>query len=507
MICNRRYTLLQLALFVTASLINTSVYADDERPNILLIVTDDQSPFTLSCYGNVVCETPNLDRLAATGMRLDRAYHMGSMSGAVCSPSRTMIMSGRTLWHLPPRNKKNRKREAGIESSQNILNNTIPAVFNRAGYDTFRTCKIGNSYQQANKLFKTVRDKGCRGAGADNGSQWHGRQVLDFLQAREEAKNEEPFFIYFGFSHPHDPRVGRKDLLEKYGAKNLAKPPSEVNPKAPPLPSTWLPQHPFHHGHPGLRDEVKVPGVMKSRTEATIRNELGREYACIENIDEQIGLVFDRLKEMGEWDNTYVIFTADHGISVGRHGLAGKQNLYEHTWRVPFLVCGSGIEPGSRAPGNAYLLDILPTVCDLASIEIPNTVQGQSLKPVLTGQKEFVRDVLYGCYCGGTKPGMRCVRKGDWKLIKYDVLDGQVRETQLFNLAENPHEFLVEHHDKEVIGLTAHTPKPHQIDLAESPEHAEKRAEMEALLLSEMQRLKDPYRFWDQPPIESSENK
>ena len=176
----------------------------------------------------------------------------------------------------------------------------------------------------------------------------------------------------------------------------------------------------------------------------------------------------------------------------------GKQNLYEHTWRVPFIVSGPRIAAGTRAKGNGYLLDILPTICDLADIEIPDTVQGKSLEPVLMGNKQVVRNTLYGAYCGGTKPGMRCVRRGDWKLIKYDVLDGQVRETQLFNLAKNPNEFLLEHHDDSVVKFNGHKPDEMQKDLAELPEYAEKLAEMEALLLSEMKRLKDPHRFWDQ---------
>lgn len=469
-----------------------------KKPNILLIVTDDQSPLTLSCYGNTVCDTPHLDKLAASGIVLDQAYHMGSMRGAVCSPSRTMIMSGRTLWHLPPRGKKHRKIEEGITGGKNILNNTIPAVFNRSGYDTFRTCKKGNSYDLANNLFTTVMDKTSRGASEKNGSQWHGQRVIDFLNSRKGAKSNKPFLIYFGLSHPHDDRVGRDDLLKKYGAVNLKKPPTKVNPKSPQLPKTWLPEHPFHHGHPNLRDECHVPGVLTSRTEATIRNELGREYACIENIDEQIGRVIAHLKSSGELENTYIIFTADHGISVGRHGLVGKQNLYEHTWRVPFIVSGPGIAAGNRAKGNGYLLDILPTICDLADIEIPDTVQGKSLEPVIMGNKQVVRNTLYGAYCGGTKPGMRCVRRGDWKLIKYDVLDGQVRETQLFNLAKNPNEFLQEHHDDSVVKFNGHKPDEMQKDLAELPEYAEKLAQMEALLLSEMKRLKDPHRFWDQ---------
>ena len=483
-------------LFFFGSLSSLSIA---KKPNILLIVTDDQSPLTLSSYGNKLCHTPNLDKLAASGIILDQAYHMGSMRGAVCSPSRTMIMSGRTLWHLPPRGKKHRKIEEGITEGKNILRNTIPAVFNRSGYDTFRTCKKGNSYDLANNLFTTIRDKTSRGAGEENGSQWHGRQVIEYLRSPERTKSDKPFLIYFGLSHPHDDRVGRADLLEKYGAVNLKKPPTKVDPKSPPLPKTWLPEHPFHHGHPGLRDECNVPGVLTSRTEATIRNELGREYACIENIDDQVGLVLQKLEEMGELENTYVFYTSDHGIAVGRHGLMGKQNLYEHSWRVPFVVSGPGIKPGSRAYGNSYLLDVLPTFCDLTGVAIPQTVQGKSLKSVLMGKTETVRDVLYGAYCGGTKPGMRSVRKGDWKLIKYDVLNGKVRRTQLFNLRSNPEELLVEHHSKEVVEKTGNKPSKDQINLAVLPQYGEKLAEMERLLLHEMKSLGDPYRFWDQP--------
>jgi len=119
--------------------------------------------------------------------------------------------------------------------------------------------------------------------------------------------------------------------------------------------------------------------------------------------------------------------------------------------------------------------------------------------PVLEGKIDRIRDLLYGVYCGGSKPGIRSVKTGHWKLIKYDVLDGRVQETQLFNLVENPDELLGEHHDTKVIALTGNIPKPHQVNLADDPGHAAKRKELEALLLAEQVRLGDPYRLWDQP--------
>jgi arylsulfatase A-like enzyme len=459
---------------------------EKKRPNFLFVLVDDQSPFDLKTYDpNSILETPRISKLAEEGIVIEQARHMGSMNGAVCTPSRHMIMSGRTVWSLPPSAQFQKQTGANEIDEQ-----TIGAVFNRAGYKTMRTCKKGNSYPGANKQFSVIKDATKRGGTEKSGSAWHSKQVLEYLGDREVAKEADPFFIYFGFSHPHDTRNGTPELLEKYGAVNhkdkLSLP--AANEKQPLLQDNYLKAHPFHHGHPELRDEERVSGVWKNRDEQTVRNELGREYACSENIDIQLGKVLDKLKAMGELDNTYIIYTSDHGMSIGRHGLMGKQNLYEHTWRVPFIIKGPGIESGKRVKGNIYLLDVLPTLCELAGIDTPNTVQGKSFNPVLKGEKEVVRDVMYGVYAGGTKPGMRTVKKGDWKLIKYDVLDGAVRETQLFNLAENPNEYLPEHNKAGEM----------ETDLAENPKYADKLAEMEAVLLNQMITHNDPYRLWNQ---------
>ncbi|WP_206667085.1 sulfatase-like hydrolase/transferase [Seonamhaeicola maritimus] len=459
---------------------------EKKRPNFLFVLVDDQSPFDLKTYDpNSILETPNLDKLAQEGLVFDDARHMGSMNGAVCTPSRHMIMSGRTLWHLPPSAQFQKQRDPHVIDSM-----TMGAVFNRAGYKTMRTCKKGNSYGNANNQFTVVKDATKRGGTEETGSAWHSKQVLNYLKERDSLDEKDPFLIYFGFSHPHDRRDGTSELLEKYGAVNHRDKESlpPANPKQPQLQENYLSAHPFHHGHPELRDEERVSGVWKNRDEQTVRNELGREYACSENIDIQIGKVLDKLEAMGELDNTYIIYTSDHGMSIGRHGLMGKQNLYEHTWRVPFLIKGPGIEAGKRVKGNIYLLDVLPTLCDLAGIEAPEKVEGESFVPVLTGEKEVVREVSYGVYAGGTKPGMRTVKKGDWKLIKYDVMGGAVRETQLFNLAENPHEYVAEHNK----------PGDMETDLAENPKYAEKLVEMEALLLEQMIAHDDPYRLWNQ---------
>jgi arylsulfatase A-like enzyme len=468
--------------------------ASAKRPNILFIIVDDQSPFDLKVYNpRSTLETPRIDRLAREGMVFDGAHHMGAWVGGVCTPSRHMVMSGRTVWHIP--DKPGRLMNPHVTNPKlvppDLADHTMAAVFKGSGYETMRTCKRGNSYEGANEQFGVRHDATKRGGTEETGSAWHAEQVLAYLEERSGRDSRRPFLIYYGFSHPHDVRDGTPELLAKYGATNHRDKDSlpPAHPKQPELPGNYLAAHPFHHGHPGLRDEVSVSGVWERRDERTIRNELGREFACSENIDIQIGRVLEKLEAMGELDNTYIVYTADHGMAIGRHGLQGKQNLYEHTWRVPFIVKGPGIEGGTRSKGNIYLLDVLATLCDLAGVEAPATSEGISFRPVLEGRRETVRDVLYGVYCGGTKPGMRCVKQGDWKLIKYDVMDGEVRQTQLFNLAQNPQEFLAEH-GKGDARLT---------NLAGNREHAAKLAEMEALLLAEMRRLHDPYRLWNQP--------
>ena len=473
------------------------VLADEaKRPNFLFVLVDDQSPWDLKIYNpSSTLETPQLDRLAARGVVFDGAYHMGSFSGAVCTPSRHMIMSGRTVWHLPP-------APWGAKTSPPKLEEqTLAAVFNRAGYATMRTCKIGNSYEAANRQFTVRYDATKRGGAAESGSAWHAERVLEYLETRRTTAETKPFFIYFGFSHPHDTRDGTPELLAKYGATNhtdQAAPPA-LHPKQPRLPENYLPAHPFDTTDSGVRDEVAVSGVWRRRDEATVRNELGREFACSENIDIQLGRVLDKLEGMGELANTYIIYTADHGMAIGRHGLMGKQNLYEHTWRVPFLVVGPGIEGGRRVPGNIYLLDLLATFCDLAEIPAPPTNEGLSFRPVLEGRQTVMRDVLYGVYSGGGKPGMRSIRKGAWKLIEYESPDRQTRQTQLFNLAENPLEMIAQHHEPGTVSLTGVPPTAKQTNLADDPTHADQLAEMRRLLLAEMRRLDDPYRFSFQP--------
>ena len=195
----------------------------DQRPNILFIIADDQSPFDLKIYNErSTLDTPNIDRLAAEGTIIDQAYHMGAWVSGVCTPSRHMIMSGRTLWHIPDKPGRDRNPHTNDPSKvpTDLVDYTLPAVFNRAGYDTMRTCKTGNSYEAANEQFTVRHDAMKREGTHEGGSGWHGDRVVEYLDDRQRREDKDPFLIYFGFSHPHDVRDGRPELLEKYGATN-----------------------------------------------------------------------------------------------------------------------------------------------------------------------------------------------------------------------------------------------------------------------------------------------
>jgi len=479
-----------------------------EPPNFLFVITDDQDIYTIGAYRRTepveknaegspyVVDTPNMDRLAAEGMLFHQARLMGADSGAVCTPSRTCIMTGKNSW----------QRTEGVSAAV-----TFPGIFNRGvrsgigdlPYATYRTCKSGNSYPTANGEFTVVNDATKRGNTDGNGSEWHADHAIDYIDHWRSHHRPvgKPFFIYLGFSHPHDTRSARTtpDLTGRYGCVNTSAPGGIVlNPNAPPLPLNFLfctpatyPAHPFDHGHLDVRDELSVSGIEDYRTEAVVRNEIGRNFACVDWIDQQLGRVLARLEDPdGNGDasdsvlnNTYIVFTSDHGIAIGRHGLQGKQNLYEHTWRVPYIVRGPGIAPGTESDALIYLHDTFPTFCDLAGLDLPVTIDGndgRSFRAVLEGSSTYHRNVLYGLYAGGDKPGMRAVTDGRFKLIKYDVAGNTVQETQLFDLEQNPFELLHEH------GVP---------NLATRPAYARIRQRLEERLMEQRVENADPYAF------------
>ncbi|MGE5192778.1 MAG: sulfatase-like hydrolase/transferase [Deltaproteobacteria bacterium] len=408
-----------------------------KRPNLLLILTDDQRWDTIRALGNPEIHTPNLDRLVECGFRFNNAYCMGAMVPAVCLPSRTMLITGRSLWRIPV-DPRAAKAPAGVP--------LLPNQFNAAGYRTFHCGKSENTCTFGNAAFQTNITVNRRVPGTSRECADH---LIKFLNDQDA---EHPFFAYFAPPVPHDPRVAPTEFVKLYEPAKLA------------LSKNSLSEHPFDNGDLRIRDELlaAIP-----RVPAEMRQHLADYYAAISNLDHELGRVFEALQSRGLADRTIVVFSSDQGLAVGgRHGLMGKQNLYEHV-KPPLILSGPGI-PHGQSNALCYLFDLFPTLCELAGIETPDVVEGKSLLPVIAGKQPRVREWLLGAY----RTSQRMIRDERWKLIKYNA--GGAKNVQLFDLRADPDEVT---------------------NLADDPKYAGERARLEKLLTEARREFGDPVDF------------
>lgn len=389
-------------LVASAAAVACATDAVTRKPNVLFLFADDQRADTIAALGNPAIKTPTLDELARSGFVFRNAYCLGSNQGAVCTPSRNMLLSGRTYF-----------RWKGPLASADEPN--LPASMNAAGYSTYHHGKRGNSALNIQAKFEI--NKYLKNDDDERRSGEPGREIVDdaiaFLNSRSD---DRPFCMYLAFGNPHDPRVAAQKYLDQYERDKI------------PLPKNFLPRHPFDNGELQVRDEKLAPWP---RTEEDIRRHLHEYYAVITALDGHIGRLIATLKQLDQFENTIVVYSADHGLAMGSHGLMGKQNLYEHSMKAPLIFAGPGI-PRGASEALVYLLDIFPTLCDLASTEIPIGLDGKSLKAVITGQSRGMRDSLGLAY----RDVQRVIRDERWKLLRYPHVD----KTQLFDLRADPDE-------------------------------------------------------------------
>tara|TARA_B110000008_G_C16977196_1_gene566355 strand:+ start:460 stop:1995 length:1536 start_codon:yes stop_codon:yes gene_type:complete len=407
-----------------------------EQPNFLLILTDDQTVDTINALGNSTIHTPNIDQIAESGTSFTHVFNQGSWSGAVCAPSRRMINTGRHLY----------RTGYGPKKAEDDLHRAplMGEVLQQAGYETFITGKwhidnesIRRSFSLGSAIYEggmSAKDKGgqfkplvAEYDGNDDNPQnfmvhegnKHSSELfidaaIDYLD-KKTSRNDNPFFMYVAFLAPHDPRQSPQEYMDMYPADAI------------PTPANMLPEHPFDEGDHLIRDEVLLP---YPRIPETIKPFIGEYYAMITHMDAQIGRLLDQLEASEFAENTIIIFTSDHGLAVGQHGLLGKQNQYDHSARVPFIVSGPGIPENSIKSGMFYLHSVFPTVLDLAGIDIPESVDAQSIAPLLNGEQDSMHSSIYGAY----KNFQRMVRTDKYKLIYYPVLN----RTQLFDMQQDP---------------------------------------------------------------------
>lgn len=473
---------LVIVLLVNCSSPNIDSKPESTLPNIVLIFADDQTYTAVQALGNEEIATPNLDRLVRNGTTFTHAYNMGGWNGAVCIASRSMMISGRSLWRA------NQFKDAWQQGDSTALAQTWGKLMEQVGYNTYMT---GKWHVAANpdSVFQTVRHVrpgmpgDSRGEGSFDspetmplgynrpkneqdkswspydtamGGFWEGgthwsevlkADALDFID--DAVAKPDPFFMYLAFNAPHDPRQSPKEFVDRYPLDSIS------------LPESWMPRYPYDEAiglGPKLRDEALAPFP---RTEYATKVHMQEYYAIVTHLDEQIGEILDALESSGKMDNTYIFFTADHGLSVGRHGLMGKQNMYDHSVRVPMMLVGPDIPADRKVSADIYLQDVMATSLELAGIEKPEYVEFNSLLGLAKGETEqSPYDAIYGSYINY----QRMIRKDGMKLIVYP----NENEVLLYDLENDPKELN---------------------DLADDPAYADQVAS----LFSDLQNLQQQY--------------
>ena len=410
------------------------------QPNILFIFADDQTFEGVNALGNPEVHTPNLDRLVREGVTFTHAYNMGAWHGAVCVASRTMLNTGRFLWHA-------RDAEKQLKKQWQTQGKMWSQLMAEGGYDTYMSGKwhVKADVPSIFKHSRNVRpgmpnqtpqgynrplpgkpdpwkpwDKKFDGfwKGGKHWSEVLGDDAEDFLG--QAAKSDKPFFMYLAFNAPHDPRQSPKEYVDRYPLDKVA------------VPENFLPEYPYKEKigcGKGLRDEKLGPFP---RTRHSVKVHRQEYYAIITHMDDQIGRILDALEKTGKADNTYIFFTADHGLAVGHHGLFGKQNLFDHSVRVPMMAVGPGLPKGRKISAPVYLQDVMPSALELAGVTRPDYVQFKSLMPLVRGTKAKSYDAVYGGYVNY----QRMVIEGNYKLLLYP----NAKKALLFNLRDDPYE-------------------------------------------------------------------
>ena len=397
-----------VAIFVllTIGLVN-SVTAQTKY-NVLFIISDDLTYTALSCYGNSVCQTPNIDRLAARGTRFTRAY----CQGTYCGPSRASFMSGYYPHATGVLGYKNPRPQIGNRStwSQHFKNN---------GYYTARVSKIfhmgvpggieqGNHgaddalswterFNSQGPEWKAAGDgetlegnpdgkKPVVGGNtfvvveADGGDMVHsdGKTAAKAVELIEKHKHE-PFWLGVGFVRPHVPFVAPKKYYPRFKPYDKMVLPEKIAGDWDDIPK------------PGINYKTSVNMKMDVRRQ---KKAVGGYYASVAYMDAQVGKVLDALEAAGIEDKTIVIFTSDHGYHLGEHDFWAKVSLLDESSGVPLIISVPGKKP-SVCNSLVELLDLYPTISSLCGLDIPKHIQGKDISKMLDDPTHEVREAAF----------------------------------------------------------------------------------------------------------------
>lgn len=401
----------------------SAVDAPAGKLNFLVILTDDQRFSAMRVAGCNEIITPAMDKLAADGVDFVQATIMGGQHGAICVPSRAQLMTGASLYRC----------KGGIP--EDFV--TMPQQLRQNGYTTFVTGKWHNdeasllrSFESGKAIYHGGMSDHFKSTVTDivGGESVNKHEITEFdaevfanatIEFLKNRPKDKPLFAYLAFKTPHDPRVVPEKYHKMYDASKIT------------LPPNFLPEHPFDNGELKVRDEM-LAGFPRKPDE--IREHIAAYYAATTATDDQIERVLKTLEELNLVRNTVVVFAGDNGLAVGQHGLMGKQSLYEHSCRIPLIMRGPGIPKSRSSEALCQIYDVCPTLLAMAGVQVPASVDGRDLGPIIRGEKQEIRDATVHAY----REVQRAVRTRDAKLIEYLVQEK--RTTQLFNLKDDPWE-------------------------------------------------------------------
>lgn len=434
-----------------------------QKPNILFVFADDMTFEVLDQLEQNEIYTPNLDKLMSEGTSFRKAYNMGSWSGAVCTASRSMMISGRSVWNAF------KIKDEWTNGEKTDL--TLPRLLEDSGYETYMTGKwhvnvpasdifnhtvhirpgmprdtwsgnnMGAKFDSISKIgadHRSIMPIGYNRPLSKDKDNWspsdpafggfweggtHWSEVLRndaFAFFDSASKSNNPFFMYLAFNAVHDPRQSPGSFLDLYAVDDIK------------IPKNFMPVYPYKDeigNGPALRDEALAP---YPRTPYAIKKHLQEYFAIISHMDHQIGEIFKELERKGLRENTYIIFTADHGLAMGRHGLLGKQTMFDHSMAAPFIITGPNIPKGQRLDQDIYIQDAMATILAIAGVEKPNYVEFNSLLDLIHGNEELVYEDIYGAYLNN----QRMIKKEGFKLTVYP----KAKKILLFDMEKDPYE-------------------------------------------------------------------